>query len=124
MNREERSRLVRPFRKPREVPTDLSDTYPAPPWVPAIVDTLDGCGVSLTMIRLALGWCLDGDAPARAEQVLTVVTNWPGPYRDVVVHRFLVDALKAKAGARAGRKPRHLRAFFVPRDYDEPRPKP
>lgn len=124
-----RSKLLRPYREKRTTPRpDLRPGSPgafedpAPPWVPAVLDTLlprlghekDG---GYRIVSAALHWCSQGEGSTRATRLLTIVTLWPGPFVGDIVESFLDAAISTGAGRPAGCKPRKMRAVSIPADW-------
>lgn len=133
-----RAMLVDPYRPARETPRpgldDVPERYrmtdPAPPWVPAVVDTLlprfrfraGSDFMRVGLIHGLLEWCAAGDAVARAEQILSIARAWVGGELDDVMRVFMNNAITTKAGRRKGGKarPRRLVETFASwEEHDE-----
>lgn len=85
----------------------------APPWVAAVVDQLAFYNIDVAEIANAIQWCDEGDAPYRAEHLLTIVSLWPGPRKDVVTV-FIAVAREHKAGrSKAATTWKHVQAVHV-----------
>jgi len=108
-----RSRLLAPYKPETKV-------TPAPPWVPAVIDTLwprmhkhHDEFLREALIASALAWCAKGEPVSRAEQITTIARLWPGCAGELV-DNFLRTARDLKSGRPAFASPKHV-TDFLPR---------